>query len=178
MRYVKSPIQLIIRSQKPLEWGIPDDSRIKVEIGTFPRETLYTQGDVFIFPEKFNGLSLPLQEAYASGMLVCSSNRFPMNTWLPNENLIQVKESRKNRIGPAYFEYEEAIIDPQLVAEKIDEIYQLDELSIRKYSSWGIHWGKQLSWEFSKPRYLNLLRDLVRGVQDGGYQRQTDSPIG
>jgi hypothetical protein len=65
MKYVKSPIKLIIRSQVPIDKQV--DPRIFYE-GRVPRKELFDKGDVFIFPEKFNGLSLPMQEAFATGI--------------------------------------------------------------------------------------------------------------
>lgn len=93
---VKSPAKLIVRSQGPLRpignlGNLPVSAQlasfcnpaIDVRVGTFDRATLYEEGEVFLFPERFNGLSLPLQEAYASGMLVMAADRYPVNTWLP-----------------------------------------------------------------------------------------------
>jgi hypothetical protein len=148
MQYVKSPIQLIIRTQ---ESDIKSfDKRVIVEKGTIPKENLFKYGDVFIFPEKFNGLSLPLQEAYASGMLVMSTDRFPMNTWLPKEPLIPVKGYKKERIA---VEFDYAIIDPKDIAKKIDEWYGKD---ITKYSEMGRVWALKNNWETLKNDYLKI----------------------
>ncbi len=66
---------------------VPDverDPRVVVQYGDTPREMLFgPEHDVFVMAEKYNGLSLPLMEARASGMLVVTSDRFPTNTWLP-----------------------------------------------------------------------------------------------
>lgn len=146
MQYVKSPIKLIVRSQVPLK--SIDDPRIEYRIGTF--ENIWEEGDVFVFPEKFNGLSLPLQEAYASGMLVMCGNRFPMNEWLPNDPLIPVKSYKKERIS---VEFESAIIDPKDIAQTIDKWYGKD---ISKFSKKGHVWGKQNHWRHLKKEYLEL----------------------
>lgn len=83
MLYIKSPIKLILRSQEGT-W-MTNDNRVELRIGHQSQETLWDDGDCFLFPEKFNGLSLPLQEARAAGMLVMATDRFPMNTWLPQQ---------------------------------------------------------------------------------------------
>ena len=73
------------------------NQKISIERGTRSRGRLFDVGDVFLFPDKFNGLSLPLQEAYASGMAVMSTGRYPASQWLPNDPMIPVDgyETRK-----------------------------------------------------------------------------------
>jgi hypothetical protein len=60
------------------------DNRVSITPGEIPYENLWDDADVYIAPEKLNGLSLPLQEAFAAGLLVMTTDRYPMNTWLPN----------------------------------------------------------------------------------------------
>lgn len=171
-KYVKSPANLILRSQKPIDpkmivnlrgvdhgFGVIERTggRIDLRIGTLPRERMCgadSEGDVFIFPERFNGLSLPLQEARAAGMLVMAGNRFPMNTWLPRDPLIPTSGTIRARIGPPYREFDEAQYDPKMIAEKIDEVYRTD---ISEYSRQGREWAESMSWYALKPKYLEVL---------------------
>lgn len=148
MKYVKSPIKLIIRSQEPIYDC--NDKRVEIKYGNFPKEEMF-DGDVFIFPEKFNGLSLPLQEAFASGMLVMATNRYPMNTWLPTEPLIPVKEYKKERIS---VEFDSAIIDPKDIAKTIDDWYGKD---ITDYSLKGLEWANKHNWATLKKEYEKYL---------------------
>lgn len=157
MKWVKSPIKLIIRSQGHIE---PiNDPRIEYRLGTF--DDIWSEGDVFIFPEKFNGLSLPLQEAFASGMLVMCGDRFPMNTWLPNDPLIPVKEYKKERIA---VEFDSAVLDPKDIAERIDEWYNK---SITEYSLKGKEYGQSNSWLNLKEKYLSQFRDILIPSTEG-----------
>jgi hypothetical protein len=136
MKYVKSPIKLIVRSQVPItEYK---DPRIEYQIGDC--KDLWSDGDVFIFPEKFNGLSMPIQEAFASGLAVMSTDRFPFNTWLPKELLIPVKSYKKERIS---VEFDSAVIDPRDIAKIIDLWYSKD---ITKFSLLGKEFGIINSW--------------------------------
>lgn len=154
---IKSPIKLIIRSQKriPPEYNeFLEDPRVEVRIGECPYDELYKEGDVFVFPEKFNGLSLPLQEACASGMLVMCNNRFPMNTWLPNEPFIPVRDFRDNRISPRLLPFKEAIVTPGDIAGTIDKWYNQD---ISEFSLEGRDWGVRHSWKYLGTRYDELL---------------------
>lgn len=156
IKYVKSPIKLIIRSQKPLQWTT-EDPRVEIRIGSISQEALYADGDVFIFPEKFNGLSLPLQEAAAAGMLVMAGDRFPMNTWLPTDPLIPVLRYEKERIAGRCPEYDAAIYDPTDIAKTIDAWYDKD---IREYSAHGKYYSQINSWRTLGPRYLRYLKDI------------------
>lgn len=157
MGYVRSPIKLIIRSQDTIDIVNQSLRNIDLRIGTVPFNQLYNEGDVFIFPEKFNGLSLPLQEACASGMAVMSSDRFPMNTWLHPDPLIPVFGYAPARIGPPYVEFDEAIIEPKTIANTIDDWYRKD---ISRLSRYGKLFADRMSWESLKPLYMEALSSL------------------
>jgi len=147
--HVKSDARLILRSQVPIKCNNP---KIDLRIGTF--DDIWSEGDVFIFPEKFNGLSLPLQEAFASGMMVMCGDRFPMNTWLPREPLIPVKGYHKERIA---VEFDCAEFDPFTIAENIDKWYNKDitELSLK-----GKEFNNKFSWKKQKEIYRALMSQL------------------
>lgn len=155
MRHVKSPLRLTVRSQVPLE-GITDP-RVTISIGTVPKETLWSEGDVFVFPEKFNGLSLPLQEAFASGMLVMAGDRFPINTWLPKEPLIPVDHYTKERIAR---EFDCAQYTPEAIAQTMDAWYGRD---ITEYSHRGREYNNEHTWTHLKEAYRTLLLPSLGG---------------
>jgi hypothetical protein len=85
-------------------------------------------------------------------MGVMTSNRFPMNTWLPNELLIPVSGYTRQRVGGPYNWYDEAVVDPKEIAKKIDEVYDTD---LTAYSEQGRMWVEENSWEKLKPLWLN-----------------------
>lgn len=169
---VKSDARFVLRTQdryhldERLIAGAGD--RLAV-YGAVARDQLYLE-DVFVFPEKFNGLSLPLQEARAAGMLVMATDRFPMNMWLPISvptgdeilnPLISISGSCTSNVSPRCNDFEEAIIDPRDIAAKIDEWYGRD---ISVYSLQGREWAKENSWEVLKPKYLSVLEELCKGT--------------
>lgn len=156
MRHVRSPVKLILRTQEPLKWGC-DDSRVEVRTGTVPFEELWTEGDCLIHPHSFDGLSLPLQEARAAGMLVIGVDRHPDNTWLPKEPLIPVSGYTRRRVSPRCLEFDFALVDPRDVAAKIDSCYGQD---ISDYSRAGLEWAREMSWEALRPKYLEALEGL------------------
>lgn len=144
--HVKSDARLILRSQVPIKC---DNPKIEVRIGTF--DNIWDDGDVFLFPEKFNGLSLPLQEAYASGMLVMAGNRFPMNRWLPKPPLIPVVGYHKETIA---VEFDCAEYNPIDIANQIDMWYNCD---ISAFSLSGKKFNEENSWKQLKEKYISLM---------------------
>lgn len=132
-----------------------NNAKLIVTLGAVHRADLFPpEYDAFVMAEKYNGLSLPLQEAFASGMLVMTSDRFPMNTWLPRWPLFPVKSYIKARVGGPYMEYDEAVLDPADIAAKLDEVY---EAPIDAFSIEGREWAQQNSWEKLKPTWLEAL---------------------
>lgn len=127
---------------------------------TVPYDELWRDGgigDVFLFPERFNGCSLPIQEACAAGMLVMAGNRFPVSTWLNADPLIPVAGYTKERIGPPYMEYDRALYDPVTIAQTIDNWYGKD---VSVYSEYGAKYAEENSWKALKPKYMEVLNAL------------------
>lgn len=151
MQYVKKPIKLIIRSQVPMISRPPDDPRVEFRIGTVSPEELWDEGDVFVFPEKFNGLSLPLQEAFASGMMVMATHRFPNTTYLPKEPLIPVASYKKEMIA---VEFDSAVIESKKLAAVLDRWYDKD---IEAFSLLGKEYAQKNSWKILKEKYEAVL---------------------
>lgn len=156
MQYVKSPIQLIIRSQAGnIEC---DDPRVTIVNKSLPKEELWKEGDVFIFPEQFNGLSLPIQEALASGMLVMATRRFPTDTYCPLKPLLFNRLTKKSA---SYISFDRAFPHPMDIARDIDTWYGKD---ITEYSLKGKAWAEKNSWEVLRPRYIQYIEDVYNGV--------------
>lgn len=157
--------KFIIRSQKPLSLKELDqplfipgiDERVRFVGDSVPYDELWNEGQIFIFPERHNGLSLPLQEAYASGMLVMASDRFPNNTYLPREPLIPVASYTTTNISPRMNDFQSAIIDPKAIAATIDSWFGRD---ISEYSLHGKKWAEENSWAVLGPQYKKVLEDL------------------
>lgn len=154
---VKSDARFIIRSQEPIVGmdlcGTISD-RITNVVGTVPYDQLWSDGDVFVFPEKFNGLSLPLQEAFASGMGVMCTDRYPMTRWLPNEIMIPRAGYRESCVSGRCNLFQEAVIRPEDIAATIDSWYGAD---ISKLSEAGKKYAEANSWEVLKPLYLKAI---------------------
>lgn len=170
--------------------GQPHDSRTKVlgkvipgrvngntlEVRTEEVATdagLYA-GDVFFNAEQFNGLSLPLQEAHASGMMIVTTDRVPANEWLPGEGiqyefgkpredgfkvrvpiLVKPKAVSQYRIpsgSPVFFE--RCSVEPADLAATIDAWAHKD---IRVLSYRGREWARENSWQALKATWIKAL---------------------
>lgn len=168
VKYLKSNLSLTVRCQDTRSFqrllsgepGVENDPHLTLELGEIPYKTLFTDHDVYVAPEKFNGLSLPLQEAHAAGMLVMASNRYPNYCWLPTNPLIPVKETKQAEIGGSYLAFEESIIDPQAIAKVMDDWYGRD---IRGLSSQGKIWAEGNRWEIKRGECLSKIESLCRG---------------
>lgn len=153
LRYTNADFKMTIRSQVPLT--VRDD---RVEVVVQDHENyweLWDEGDVFVFPEKFNGLSLPINEAMCAGMPIMCSNRFPFNAYLPTDIMIPVRKYEKATIAR---EFDMAVIDPRDIAQTLDE-----------WTGWGImrlsyeshDLAKRMSWDALLPTYQNAFDKLL-----------------
>lgn len=168
LRHIKQPINVILRSQEPIpniDTFFQRDTlhgnvqKLDVRVGNFDYENLYQEGEVFVFPEKFNGLSLPLQEAYASGMVVLATDRYPNNTYIPQAGLIPTIGHITNRISSRCNTYNEAVIQSEDIAACMDSWYNKD---VSQYSQYAKEWAQLMSWQVLKPRYTQVLTDLIQ----------------
>ena len=152
MQYVKSDIKLIVNTQIPFT---TNDPRVVVKIhdAKYYWEN-WDEGDVFIFPEKFNGLSLPIQEAMSIGMPIMSTDRYPFNAYLPKELLIPVKSYEKKKIS---ITFKSAVLDPKDIASKIDEWAGKD---ISKYSQQMDALAQGMSWDSLANAWESAIRSV------------------
>lgn len=174
LRYIKSPIDITFRCQNQAYYNslgyeayksrYLQDSKVRVrwEIGTKDYNTLFDDYDVFVAPEKFNGLSLPLQEARAAGLHIITTNRFPSNFWLKENttpdnptSFINMLNEEEVRVGREYNKIKSAIVLPSEIAHMIDSIYDKD---ISAYSSSGKEWAEANSWKALREEWYNAIR--------------------
>jgi len=155
MKFIKSPIKLIIYSWQPFE---VDDPRVEVRVQNFKNYwQIWEQGDVLVYPQDYNGICLPVVEAMSSGMLVISTDIFPFNEYLPLDPLFKPIGYQKIRIGVNTYEMDGAIISIESIARKIDEFYDQD---ITSYSGYGRKWAMENNWETLLPKYIKIFKKL------------------
>lgn len=151
---VKANVKFIIHTQTNFD-NIPNDSRLDYRLGDIPNyNKLYEEGDVLVYPRKYGGQSLSLNEALSSGMAIIMTAVKPQIEFLPKELLIEPYEVNKIRTRR---EIEIASINPRDIANKIDEIAHKN---ITKYSKISNQIAKTISWETLLPEYEKILREL------------------
>lgn len=146
-------VKFIVRSQVDLPDKI-NDHRITYQFGDVPKEDLFKDGDILLFPHKFDGLSLPIQEAMSSGLPVISTDIYPHNTYLPKELLFEPDGYGKARMGERYREFQRAFISPRILAEKIDSFANQDVTELSKKMN---EIAETMSWDNLKDKYLEIL---------------------
>lgn len=139
--------------------GNPDalhDPRLTVDYSERPWSSLWDGADVYVAPEKFNGLTLPPVEAYAAGLPVITTDRYPLNSVLPQDKALFVQPASIHRasISGAYREFDECVVEPSAVAAKIDEWCGRD---ITAESEMTRSWGEGYSWAALRSRYNKFI---------------------
>lgn len=172
MEFVESPIELTVRCQDKDVWqrlvssaaGLAafGDKRVTVQLGNIPRADLFpTDHDVYVAPERYNGLSLPLQEAFAHGMPVVTTDRYPANAWLPTALMVRPTGYNRVRVAPGYLEMDEAQVNPRDLARVMDWMYQAPADMVMTWSDAGRDWAAENSWAVLGPKYRAALEGLL-----------------
>lgn len=166
MEFVESPLCLTVQCQDAAglsrlrrDYFRGDETRVTFNTGDKERGDLFPwDHDVYVAPERYNGLSLPLQEAFAAGMPVVTTDRYPMNTWLPRETLVPISRYDRVRVAPGHLEIDEAIVDPRALAKVLDGMYDSD---VTELSQRGKAWAEANSWDVLRPKYRAALEEVL-----------------
>lgn len=157
IQFVKSDVKFIIRSQ--VDFEPINDSRVSVFDGDLPYEDLWKDGDICVHIHKFDGLSLPLNEAMAAGMPILGLNIFPHNTFLPKETLIEPEAIGKVQLAR---KTDSAVISPLKIAEKIDEIAGMPSEKIIELSKRSRAIAEGWSWKEQKGKFIIAIQNLCQ----------------
>lgn len=150
--------KFIVRSQVQLD-AMLKRPNVRFEFGEKPKEELFAEGDVFVFPHKFDGLSLPIQEAIAAGMPVITTDFFPFNDMLPKELLFPYDDMAKARLDDDVREINIHFISPRDLAKKIEEMAHTDITELSKKMN---ELAESMSWFNLKDKYVELLNNLCQ----------------
>lgn len=159
--YIESDLKLTIRSQVSDElgklvreaWGTRTFPNVSIEGYEHAYEDQWDWQDVLVAAERRNGCSLPLQESYAAGMVVMTTDRYPMNTWLPREPMFPFSSVERVSEG-GHLEHDLVTVEPKVIAAKMDEWFSKD---ITEYSLAAKAWAEANSWESLKPKWVEAL---------------------
>ena len=154
-RYLKSDVKIIINTWQGF---FVTDSRIEVRLVNYKNYwQCWQEGDVVIHPQDYNGICLPISEAFCSGMALITTNIKPFNEWVPKECLFEPSGFYKTRAAAGLIEVDAAKIDPKVLAAKIDAMAGQDITAI---SLKGKKYAEENSWTVLLPQYLKVLTEL------------------
>lgn len=166
--FVDTKIEFTYRVQDELAFNAIDHTRhgvqkrwphVRFEIGVdVPYLQQWKGYDVRVAPEKYNGLSLPLQESKAAGMYCLTTDRFPTNDWIGFKHKIPPSRIDRGSVGGTYNEIDICEIDPKTLATIINELHGQD---IEEETKASKDWLQNMSWDTLKPEYFKVIEELV-----------------
>lgn len=120
-------------------------------------QDVYNTGDVLLLPRRYGGNCLPLNEALSVGMPVLMTDISPNQGFLPSAWLIpatKVDQFTPRTVIDIYG------ADPQALAQKIDEFYDMNESQMWFENIRASNLARSISWDSMKPQYEEALRAL------------------
>lgn len=152
---LKSKAKVVIYSQKRIDFDHP---QCEIRVGNFKDYwQIWGGGDVFVFPHKFDGLSLPINEALSSGMPILSTAIYPFTLSLPKHWFFNAQEFMNIRAWDRFVDV--AVIDPAVIAAKIDEWF---DKPIGRDSRIASGLADKISWQMLKPKYIQLFQQICK----------------
>ena len=118
---------------------------------------LYKDMDVMLFPRRYGGNCLPLNEALSTGMPVIMPDLSPNNHLLPPEWLLpaqKIGEFKPRMIVDIHG------VNPMVLAEKIDEMARKPEKDVIMWSHVADAIAQQIDWKVMEPMYREALEAL------------------
>lgn len=153
MNHAKSNIKLIIYSWQPFT---STDPRVEVRVKNFLNYwECWEEGDVLIYPQGANGICLPIIEAMSSGMGVITTDQYPFNEYMYRPYLFKPQGFVKRSLGKGLIPVDDPVLDPVILAAKIDEVAGQD---LREASWYGKKWAQENSWEKLGPEIEKICK--------------------
>jgi glycosyltransferase involved in cell wall biosynthesis len=157
---VKSPVEFLIRSQV----SIPpiSDTRVTVQMEEVDYENLWKEGDIYLHLHRWDGLSLPINEAMAAGMPIIAPNFYPHNEFLPKGLLFSVEATVRECLLEGLREIDVHVISASTVAQKIDEVAMMQEHEIALLSQDMNQLADERSWSVMRSKFVEILNNLIK----------------
>jgi glycosyltransferase involved in cell wall biosynthesis len=157
---VKSRVEFLIRSQIP----IPpiSDTRVSVQMEEVNYENLWKEGDIYLHLHRWDGLSLPINEAMAAGMPIIAPNFYPHNEFLPKELLFPIEATVRECLLEGLREIDVHVILASTVAQKIDEVALMQEHEIALLSQAVNQLADKRSWSVLSSKFVETLNSLIK----------------
>lgn len=157
--HTKSDAQLTITTpQRNLR---PSHPKVKVKRGlALEPQDNYRGHDGFLFPRKFGGLCLPLNEAMSLGLPCLMTGISPQGDFLPYEALVS---ARVNHVVFTKTNIQVHEPDAVEIASVVDRLAEDQELvaSLRERTA---ALGEKISWTNMIPLYEDVFKDVCSGL--------------
>lgn len=151
--------KFIIRSQFPLTDKIKDPRIRYIEGNIENYWDLYAEGDIWIMPWKYGVAALGLQESMVAGLLPVITDMAPFNEFMPPKLLIRPDKLSHRKIFNNQTELY-ADQSPALIAEKLEELYNLTEIELKSLCEWARERANQWDWSVWKPKFQEFFNTL------------------
>jgi glycosyltransferase involved in cell wall biosynthesis len=159
IKHTTSDFELVIRTQHPISMdAFLDDPRVKYEMGNLKdNQDLYEDFDVMIFPRRWGGLALTVNEGMMAGLPVITSDVEPQRSWLPKHWRV-----RSNYVGEffAKSKIEYSSVEHKSLALTIDAYCSMSDEELKKEKDFAVELAvKEFSPGSLLPKYLELFND-------------------
>jgi len=161
---VQSPVAFIIRSQIPVP--AINDTRVSVQMEEVDYQNIWNEGDIYLHLHRWDGLSLPINEAMAAGMPIIAPNFYPHNEFLPKQLLFPIEATVRECLVEGLREIDIHVISASTVAQKIDEVAMMQEEKITLLSQAVNQLADERSWRVMRPQFVEALNNLIRTRAD------------
>lgn len=168
LRKVKGACCLKVFSQVPAnrmrpKWrdALSADSRVELVVGTFDPFP-FTEGDVYLYPSRLDGIGLSLPEAVGSGLAAIVTNAAPMNEFVINNyNGVLVEVTKCLGRWDGYY-WAESVCDSDSLSNAMQRYLddsQLLETHKRNARTFAVD---HLEWSKNGPKLLEIVASAQR----------------
>ena len=158
MKLVKSDVKLIVNSQRKFNYEKSSNVEVRVKDEKNYWD-LWNVGDIFLFPQRFCGLSMPIQEAMSIGLPVITTDIDPLNVYIPPKLLIKTFKTPPIK---GYRVIDTYTTTKKDIAAKIDKIAQMSSDELGRYSDLMDKYAESISWENMLPKYNKEFEKLCK----------------
>jgi glycosyltransferase involved in cell wall biosynthesis len=163
---IKGDCRLLLYSQRALEKCLPiiqnyvrSDSRIIFVQGTFD-PVPYTNGDVFVYPSRLDGIGLTLPEAIACGLPAITTDSPPMNEFVTNnENGYLIKVDKFLGRKDGYY-WPESLINEDSLVEAMEEYFKPEVLNSHRLNA-RMKAINELNWKNNYKMINDIFSDSI-----------------
>lgn len=152
--------ELLIHTQCDISDLIVCDSKIRVIKQTLPPPGMFTEGDVYVYPSRLEGIGLTIVEALSCGRPVITTDEPPMSEFVQNGvtgYLIPVKRSFKRQDG-YYWNMVEADVDK--LAELMLTMYSMDSERLNEMKNSSRHYAlESRDWLVQSKKIFSVIME-------------------